>query len=368
LPTDALEYHLPPELIATRPVEPRDTARMLVWRQSTQEIEHRRVRDLPEYLVAGDSMVFNTTKVLPARFFGVRDTGGKVEGLFLDERRAEDDQRTWRVMLKAGGRLMPGDRIGLLDRDGKASSVILKLIMKENADWRVEPVGGGDVEAILQRIGHPPLPPYIIRARGEEVVGHAKSVEDADREWYQTVYADASRAGSVAAPTAGLHFTDDLLKRIDHAGVQRINVTLHVGPGTFKSVTAATLVEHAMHAESFEVTGDNLDKLRHKRGRTIAVGTTSVRALESLPHPLPERGQNAENCGDFRGMTDLLIAPPFHFRLVDGMLTNFHLPRSTLLALVAAMVGLERLKTVYQLAIDRGYRFYSYGDAMLILP
>jgi len=354
---DELDYHLPPGLIATRPAEPRDSARMLVLWRSNERLEHRQVRDLPEYLLAGDSMVFNTTKVLPARFFGRRATGGKVEGLYLEQVEADDGNCTWLVMLKAGGRLVPGDQIDLLDHDGGKSAVSLELLRKQDADWWVSRKGGADTPSVLHRIGHTPLPPYIIKARGSDL-----SDDEVDRRWYQTVYADASRAGSVAAPTAGLHFTDNLLSRIAAMGVQRIDVTLHVGPGTFKPVTAATLAEHPMHAESFEVTGHNLEKLSTRPGRVIAVGTTSVRTLESLPDPLPE------NCGGLRGTTDLLIAPPHEFRLVDGMLTNFHLPRSTLLALVAAMVGLDRLKAVYQQAIDRGYRFYSYGDAMLILP
>ena len=360
---DELDYHLPSGLIATRPAEPRDSARMLVLWRSNDRLEHRQVRDLPEYMQAGDSMVFNTTRVLPARFFGRRATGGKVEGLFLEQQEIKGDWPNWLVMLKAGGRLVPGDLIELFDRDGGESLVVLKLLHKQGGDWWVQALGTGDTFAWLHRIGHTPLPPYIIKARGSE-----SSDDEVDRKWYQTVYADSSRAGSVAAPTAGLHFTDDLLSRIAAMGAQRIDVTLHVGPGTFKPVTAATLAEHPMHSESFEVTGDNLEKLRTQMGRVIAVGTTTVRTLESLPDPLPNHSSPPENCGGLRGTTDLLIAPPHEFRLVDGMLTNFHLPRSTLLALVAAMVGLNRLKAVYQQAIDRGYRFYSYGDAMLILP
>jgi len=360
---DELDYHLPPGLIATRPAEPRDAARMLVMWRSNDKVEHRQVLDLPEYLQAGDSMVFNTTTVLPARFFGVRSTGGKVEGLFLDHQTNEGDCPHWRVMLKAGGRLAEGDRIELLDHQGGKSSIILKLLRKQESDWWVQATGVTDSHEALRRIGHTPLPPYIIKARGDESPG-----DDVDRRWYQTVYANAARAGSVAAPTAGLHFTEELLNQIARKGVQRIDVTLHVGPGTFKPVTAATLAEHPMHAESFEVTADNLEKLRERPSRVIAVGTTTVRTLESLPDPLPGRSRIVENYGGIRGSTDLLIAPPHQFRLVDGMLTNFHLPRSTLLALVAAMVGLDRLKAVYQQAIDRGYRFYSYGDAMLILP
>jgi S-adenosylmethionine:tRNA ribosyltransferase-isomerase len=212
------------------------------------------------------------------------------------------------------------------------------------------------------------LPPYIQRAR------HVQGIEisdERDRQWYQTTYADPRRRRSVAAPTAGLHFTPHLLEAMTNRGVQRLDVTLHVGPGTFKPVAAETLAEHTMHTEFFEVDERTVQALRETRrrieragrGRIIAVGTTTVRTLESLPSPL-----SATTDGPMAGETDLLIAPPYEFRLVDGMLTNFHLPRSTLLALVAAMVGLERLLAIYREAVEREYRFYSYGDAMLILP
>lgn len=378
LRTDELDYELPAELIATRPVEPRDSARMLVMWRSRNEIEHRHVRDLPEYVQPGDALVFNTTAVAPARLIARRvPSGGKVEGLFLEEiheggegRRTSNPRAAWRVMLHSGGRLRVGDSLELLDRADHPSGIMIRITAHELESWNVEVENNLATAKVLDRIGRTPLPPYILKTRQGNVIR-----DDDDRAWYQTVYAEMEQRKSVAAPTAGLHFTPALLESITSKGVKRIDVTLHVGPGTFKPVTAATLAEHRMHSESFRLTERALAALaeiKRTGGRVIAVGTTSVRALESLPPNVLQDLINAQNathfCGGVRGMTDLLIASPFDFKLVNGMLTNFHLPRSTLLALVAAMVGLDRLKAVYREAIEARYRFYSYGDAMLILP
>jgi len=356
LPTSVLDYDLPEQLIATRPAEPRDSARMLVVHRGSDSLEHRRVRDLPEYLRSDDLLVFNGTCVLSARMVGRRvDSGGRMEGLFLS---AAGDG-TWRMMLRSNGRLREGQRIELSDGNEHGSGHILELIAPEEGagEWRVRPMGKGASDW-LQEVGRTPLPPYILRAR------HGESIDDElDRAWYQTVYADEARRGSVAAPTAGLHFTPDLLVAIDEVGTERRSVTLHVGAGTFKPITAETLQQHHMHREWYEVPPDTQDALRSAIGRRLAVGTTTVRTLETLPDPLP-----AATAGPIVGETDLMIAPPYAFRHVDGMLTNFHLPRSTLLALVGAMVGLERLLSIYAEAMRREYRFYSYGDAMLILP
>ncbi len=350
LATQELDYPLPPELIATRPVRPRDAARMLVVTRSGDGIEHARVRDLPDYLRAGDAMVFNTTAVAPARFRGRRSgTGGRVEGLFVEH--AGDQQ--WVVMLRSNGRLHAGDRIDLLDRDGGESPHRLELLEPHSEGWIVAVPGPADV---LDRVGLTPLPPYILKARDGRQIA-----DDLDRTWYQTVYADPAQRRSVAAPTAGLHFTDDLLARLDAAGVGRIDVTLHVGPGTFRPITAATLAGHTMHAEHYRVEPEAIAALQATTGRVFAVGTTAVRTLESLPDPLPPDVA-------ISGCTDMLIAPPYEPRNFSGLLTNFHLPRSTLVALVGAVVGLDRLKAVYAEAVQQRYRFYSYGDAMLILP
>ncbi len=314
--------------------------------------------------------MFNASSVARARLTGRRaGSGGRVEGLFLSELH----DRRWLVMLRSNGRLRVGDRIELLHPPGELTGVTLALADRavDGGEWivLVDPgCASGSAPALLERIGRTPLPPYIIRARGRRTdIG-----DEMDRKWYETVYADSSPDSrkSVAAPTAGLHFTPELLARLDESGIRRLRVTLHVGAGTFKPVTAPTLAQHRMHREEYAVPPETVAFLRDRQeasgerssGRLIAIGTTSVRTLESLPELLPDAVE------PITGSTDLLIAPPYTFRHVDGMLTNFHLPRSTLLALVGAMIGLERLKDIYAAAIEQEYRFYSYGDCMLILP
>lgn len=380
--TADLEYGLPPDRIATQPASPRDAARLMVVRRlpgDRLEVEHHHVRDLPELgvLRAGDLLVVNRSRVVPAEFEAMREaTGGRVRGLWLEDAaplREGGWGGGWRVMLEARGRLRAGERLVLSGAEGTA----LELLANEGGGrWRAavwiagEAVGGaGGTLDLLNQIGRPPLPPYIARAR--RALGHTEH-HAADVEAYNTVYADPAAAGSVAAPTAGLHFTPDLLARLDALGVIRTAVTLHVGPGTFLPVRAEHLENHPMHAEHIEVPLDTLANLRDARrrgGRIVVVGTTSVRSLESLPldwHTLAQSYHNA---------TNLFIRPAsettngFDFRFTHSLLTNFHLPRSTLLALVAALpgVGLDRLLSLYQEAIDRGYRFYSFGDAMLIV-
>lgn len=365
LPTAALDYDLPAELIATRPAEPRDAARLLVVRRGADTVEHASIRNLPDYLASGDLMVFNTTAVAPARLLGRRaDSGGRVEGLFLSAMHAG----RWRVMLRSNGRLRAGQRLELLDQD-QAVGAVLTLIERQDDAWIAAPDVAEDALAILEQVGRTPLPPYILRARGEQTWADAL-----DRTWYQTIYADPAQRQSVAAPTAGLHFTSKLLQRLHEHGVSRAHVVLHVGPGTFKPVEAETLDAHPMHAERYIVSPQTIRAIQAIRSsreradgstspRVIAVGTTTVRALESLPHPLPSEPTQIVDAE-----TRLLIQPGHVFRCVDGLLTNFHLPRSTLLALVGAMLGLDRMKAIYAEAIRERYRFYSYGDAMLILP
>ena len=363
LRVDDLDYELPRELIATRPAEPRDSARLLIMHGNDDAIEHRHVRDLPDYLRAGDTLVFNRTAVMPARLVGRRvDTGGRVEGLFLEE--VAPGQ--WLVMLRSNGRLRAGQRVQLLDTDGQPYESALELVEPRPEGWLVNAGGSQSVAAMLDRAGWTPLPPYILRARGEE-----KFRDALDRQWYQTTFADPRERRSVAAPTAGLHFTPELLARIENRGVRRIDVVLDIGLGTFKPITAETIDQHPMHAERFVVEPSVIEAIQQAHnpaqgsGRIIAVGTTVVRTLESLPALLPDPASLSE---PVIGRTELLISPPYRFKHVDGMLTNFHLPRSTLLALVGAMVGLDRIKAAYREAISQRYRFYSYGDAMLILP
>ncbi len=357
--TDLLDYDLPEELIATRPAEPRDSARLLVFRRAADRIEHRLVRDLPELLRAGDMLIFNTTAVLPARFFAVREeTGGKVEGLFIESSGDE-----WLVMLRSNRKLRAGMILRLVDRAGAMSPHSLTLFSNEVGDWRARLDARESTREVLDQIGGTPLPPYIRRARHGALIP-----DDKDRGWYETVYADPSQRESVAAPTAGLHFTPELLNRLDQRRIERTNLTLHVGPGTFKPITTPTLEEHRMHEERFEVKAQVLRRLvevRRHGGRAIAVGTTSIRALESID---PAEVDHASPDHIFKRSTRLLIAPPYELKWLNGLLTNFHLPHSTLLALVAALVGLDQLKEIYREAIRERYRFYSYGDAMLILP
>ena len=354
--TDELDFELPESLIAREPVSPRDSARLLVVSRSDDSIlEHRRVSDLPSFLRSGDVLVFNTTKVVPARFSGVNlDTGGKVAGLYLEHAPKPDH---WRVLVKMR-RHRPGVRIGLDLRRGETEPVELELVRRETDDgvWLVRVTGG---ERALQRAGLPPLPPYILSARRH--AGEAEN-RDEDERVYQTVYAQES--GSVAAPTAGLHFTPELLSSLASQGIVRADVTLHVGRGTFQPVEVDELESHPMHSEHCRMAPGVLDRLRRARaegGRVIPVGSTSCRTIESFAG----RGVDAGELD-----TDLLISPGYAWRVTDGLMTNFHLPRSTLIAMVSALFpgGAERVREIYAEAIRERYRFFSFGDAMLILP
>ncbi|MEQ9097141.1 MAG: tRNA preQ1(34) S-adenosylmethionine ribosyltransferase-isomerase QueA [Phycisphaerales bacterium] len=367
LRTRDLEYHLPRELIATTPAEPRDSARLLVVRGQA-EPEHATFRDLPAFLDRGDRVVVNTSRVIPARLVGRRDdTGGKVEGLFLA---FGPEIGQWLCMVKAR-RFRAGARITLHGRDGSPSPHAIELIERSGeipGAWVVA-LAGSDRDdpdqfkaasmAVLADVGHVPLPPYIRSARREG--GQADEWgEDVDR--YQTVYADPASSGSVAAPTAGLHFTPSVLQALSKLGVVRRDVTLHVGAGTFREVETEIVEDHPMHRELCFASADVISDLRaarQKGSRVIAVGTTAARTLEA----------SAAIAGEWIE-TDLLITPGFEWQLVNGLITNFHLPRSTLMAMVAALLpgGLEQLQAVYAAAIAARYRFYSYGDAMLVLP
>lgn len=372
-----LDYELPESAIARTAAEPRDAARLLVVKRTDPAfIEHRHVRDLPGLLNAGDLLVVNRTRVVPARFTGYRaDTRGAVEGLFLSLAGDQTSERRWRVMLK-GRRMKPGITINLTDTAGRESGVRLGLVTLENdgeqqGQWTVDVYGedqGETATAILDRVGSTPLPPYILAARKR----HDDHInERTDRDRYQTVYAGQD-AGSVAAPTAGLHFTPALLESLKARGVGRAEVTLHVGTGTFKPVEVEFVEQHPMHAEWCQApasVGTAVAAARNAGGRVFAVGTTSARTLESFTPE--ELSAGAEK------WSRLLITPGFQFRNLDGLMTNFHLPRSTLMAMVAALLdersggagdGVARLKAMYAEALEKGYRFYSYGDAMLVLP
>jgi len=347
-----LDYHLPPERIAQHPVEPRDAARLLVLHRATERIEHRVFREIGEYVRRGDCLVCNDTRVIPARFFCRRASGGRVEALFL--RRERD---VWRVLLGSSARLRVSETLRCGD-----DSVELTLVERhERGEWSVQPAAPIDPLDLLARVGQTPLPPYIQR----------EPPDPADARRYQTVY--ATRPGAVAAPTAGLHFTPAVLERLRESGVRQVFLTLHVGRGTFAPIEAEDLAQHRMHAEWFELPPATLAALHETRragGRIVAVGTTSARALESLPITLgsarePPRAE-LDGREPVAGWTDIFIHPPYCFRNVDALITNFHLPRSTLLALVMAFAGIEATWAAYRAAIQNGYRFYSYGDVMLI--
>lgn len=343
------DFELSPGQIAQRPAERRDVSRLLVLERASGAIRaHGRVADLPELLSPGDLLVTNDTRVFPARLLGRRDpSGGAVECLLL--RRL--DRERWEALVHPGQKLKPG-KLMVFEGPGMVlHGEILERHFHGRRTIRLWAEGGLDAEPVIDAIGHIPLPPYIHRSDERE-----------DRERYQTVFARAR--GSVAAPTAGLHFTSELLDRLEARGVERAEVTLHVGYGTFKPVHAEHVEEHRVDEEVYDIPEEAAARIeRARRGgrRVIAVGTTTTRALEAAAI----EGRGRVTAG--RAATGLFIYPGFDFQVIGGLFTNFHLPRSSLLMLVSAFAGRERVLAAYQEAVARGYRFYSYGDAMLIL-
>jgi S-adenosylmethionine:tRNA ribosyltransferase-isomerase len=339
---EQLDYELPAELIAQRPVEPRDQSRLMVLRRESGSIEHRKFCDLAELLDPGDSLVLNDTRVLAARLVGRRErTGGRWEGLFL----REHETGAWEMLCQTGGRPGPGESFVINGHDAR---IVLRS-RTPDGHWLVEPTPRKPYDEFLTRYGHVPLPPYI-RDGVDEPDDHAR---------YQTVY--ASRSGAIAAPTAGLHFTHALLDQLQSRGIDIVRLTLHVGLGTFLPIRES-IHGHSMHAEWGELTAsavDQIERCRSQGGRAIAVGTTCVRVLETAAQ--------SGRLQAWSGETDLFIYPPYQFQCVDGLVTNLHLPRTTLLALVCALAGTEFLLKAYGEAIRERYRFYSFGDAMLIL-
>jgi len=347
--TKCLDYDLPNELIAQSPTEKRGASRLLVMERQAGAVLDRRFADVLEYIGPGDCVVLNNTKVLPARFFARRQTGAKLEGLFL----SETEDGLWEVMVKGAGKVKAGEMIVLRDRTGADYHQVKAVARTGDGRWLLDVGSASQAEVILETIGFAPLPPYIKRSDDNQLA-------KADLQRYQTVYAD--RPGAVAAPTAGLHFTERLLERLKDKGVRFAYVTLHVGAGTFAPIKADNLSDHKMHTETFGISQDSAEVIndtKDKGGRIIAVGTTSVRTLETVA--------SGGKVAAARGVTDLFIMPGYEFEMVDAMITNFHLPRSSLLALVCAFAGLENVLAAYRYAIERRYRFYSYGDAMLII-
>ncbi len=343
---DQYDYELPSELIAQEPLARRSDSRLLVVDRQTQSLAHRRVRDLGELLHPGDCLVLNDTRVLPARLLGRRiPSGGRWEGLFLAA-----EQRLWRLIGKTRGKLAPGDKVQLTDAEGRDDLVLTFVERCPGGGWIVSPDRQEPFLAALERCGRIPLPKYI----------RSGQALPADRERYQTVY--AREPGSAAAPTAGLHFTEQLLTQLAEQGIEACHVTLHVGLGTFRPIEVDSLAEHQMHSEWGRIDATTVERLARCRaagGRIVAIGTTSVRVLESAS----QSGQLAP----WQGETDLFIRPPFQFRSVDALLTNFHLPRSTLLVLVRTLGGDALMRRAYEAAIREEYRFFSYGAAMLIV-
>jgi S-adenosylmethionine:tRNA ribosyltransferase-isomerase len=349
-----LDYEVPRHLVAQEPLRHRADARLMVVDRRRQQIEHHHVRDLPHLLPGGDRLVLNNTKVVPAQLVGRRaQTGGRWQGLYLES--APDGN--WRILCKTRGRLIPGEAINLTDREGRPGAKLWLIEKLEEGQWLAHVESDESTEAILGRLGRVPLPPYI---RGGNMV-------DADIANYQTVYAE--RPGAIAAPTAGLHFTRELIKALEARGVTYSRITLHVGLGTFRPIESDSWDEHRMHGEMGEVTPSAAAEINGTRGaggRIIAVGTTVVRLLETavraggdVPH--------SRNIQAWRGETELFIRPPFEFRAIDALMTNFHFPRTTLLVLVQTFGGWELIAEAYRQAIEEEYRFYSYGDAMLIV-
>jgi S-adenosylmethionine:tRNA ribosyltransferase-isomerase len=344
--SDFFDYDLPSHLIAQEPAPERDRSRLMVVRRAEGTIAHHIFTDLPDLLTPGDLLILNDTRVVPARLIGRRArTGGKWEGLFL----RETPDGLWELMSQTRGRLVEGETV-VVEPGGLQLTLVHKTPERR---WLARPHEPGPAFDLLLRHGQVPLPPYVRKGRASA----------ADAERYQTVY--ARQPGAVAAPTAGLHFTPGVFRRLDERGIGRAFVTLHVGEGTFAPIQTDDVTRHRMHREWGELpaaTAEAVAACRSRGGRVVAVGTTSVRVLETA-----SGGCQPPEIRPWSGETELFIYPPYPFQLVDALVTNFHLPRTSLLCLVGAFAGVELIRRAYSTAIAEGYRFYSYGDAMAIL-
>ncbi len=344
------DYELPKELIAQTPAEKRDFSRLMVVDRATGQVEHKHFYDVLDYLNQGDCLVLNNSKVLPARIFGVKEgTGAKIE--FLLTKRIEGD--TWETMVRPGKRLKVGDVVSFSEDDKKPFRAVIKDYGQDGTRIVKFEYEGIFLER-LEELGQMPLPPYIERDNNKE-----------DRERYQTVY--CRHEGSVAAPTAGLHFTEELLQKAEAKGVRIAYVTLHVGIGTFRPVKVENIEEHHMHFEEYFIKKESVDIINDtiKRGdRIVSVGTTSTRTVESAAQFDEESGLWLVQPG--HGNTDIFIYPGYEFKIIDALITNFHLPKSTLLMLISALYNREDILRVYKIAVEEKYRFFSYGDAMFI--
>lgn len=352
---DNYDFELPRDLIAQEPLPNREDSRLMIVNRVLDEVIHSHTRELDMLLKPGDCVVLNDTKVIPAQLVGQRiSTGGRWQGLVV-----EDDGKHWKMLAKTRGKIQPGENILLVDRQGKGRFEMKLIAKTEDKFWIGQPLGfesdeeqlrSDSTSELLAKVGRIPLPHYI---RGGNMV-------DADVKNYQTIY--AKNSGAVAAPTAGLHFTESLIKRLIDRGIKIVPVTLHVGIGTFRPLSTNNLDEHEMHSEYGTISStaaDTINQCRGDGGKVVAVGTTSMRVLESA-------AQDDGNLTEWAGDTNLFIRPGYKFKIVNSMLTNFHLPKSTLIVLVRTFGGEELMKRAYQMAIDDEYRFFSYGDAMLI--
>lgn len=334
-------YDLPEELIAQTPIEPRNYSRLMKIDRKSGEIEHRHFYNLCDYLKKGDLLVMNDSRVLPARLYGIKEeTGACVEFLLLEQK----GDRLWEILVRPGKKAKPGARFSF--GDGRLKAEIIETVEGGNRIAKFE--CEGNFFTALEEVGQMPLPPYI-------------KEKLKDKERYQTVY--SKELGSAAAPTAGLHFTKEMLAELENMGVKLAYVTLHVGLGTFRPVKEDNVLEHKMHSEHYHLpkeTADLIKQTKAEGGRVIAVGTTSCRTLESV-------GTFFDDMDEHEGYTDIFIYPGYEFKVIDGLITNFHLPESTLIMLVSAFLGYEKTMNAYKIAVDEKYRFFSFGDAMLIV-
>ncbi len=347
--TEKLNYYLPAELIAQKPAESRSNSRLLVLSRSDGSVIDDSFSKICNWLGKGDCLVLNNTKVIPAKFFAQKTSGAEIEGLFISQNTPD----AWLVMLKNSSRIKEAQTLYLLDRNKNRFCPAIVEKKLPAGLWLLKPDRSSAAEEILDSIGFAPLPPYIKRPRPQ-------TEHKTDSQRYQTVYARYN--GAIAAPTAGFHFTEKLLEQVRQKGISIAQLTLHVGVGTFLPVKTKTLEEHKIHSERFSINTENaaiINNTIRGAGRVIAVGTTTVRTLETIAV--------SRNIKPASGQTNLFITPGFEFKITDCLITNFHLPKSTLLALTAAFAGLDKILAAYRHAIEQKYRFYSYGDCMLII-
>ena len=347
------DYYLPKEQIAQMPADKRDNSKMLVLNRNEHSITHKHFYDITDYIDKDTLLVLNNTKVIPARLYGTKDTGAKIEIFLLEAQSSlkEKDKCSWSCLIRPSKRIKSNTIIKISDN----LSVKPVKRLEEDGEWLVELIHDGDLFDILHKVGNIPLPPYIERKIQTE------EIKNFDRERYQTVY--AKDEGSVAAPTAGLHFTQEILEKLKAKGVEIVYVTLNVGLGTFRPVKCEKITDHKMHSETFEIpeeTAKAINTAKAEGKKIMAVGTTTVRTLETAFQKYGE----IKACHDH---SELFIYPPYEFKVIDKLLTNFHLPKSTLLMLVSAFAGKDFIFEAYKKAVDEKYRFFSYGDCMLIL-